>query len=257
MLLGGGMYCDATKLYRQEKNNINTLIGRKYNNSIFHDGHFALLEQYGLSRDKKILDIGSGDGALLKAMVQNYAVNCTAVERDTHCFANFQKYRAENTNIQYINQDIFDAVLEKDTYDLCTGIDTVWYVNEKEKLFQKILDALKVGGYLFFTDLISNEINKEAKDFFDHWSVPFPYSCKYMLKLMADLGFELIEYQDHTHLHHNVLCGLRDKLTRLNHHPHISRDSVGIYKKRVDNMLYALSKKHYMYYYFIYKKREG
>ncbi|WP_456271474.1 class I SAM-dependent DNA methyltransferase [Bacillus sp. AK031] len=110
----------------------------------------ALLELLGDVRNKKILDLGCGDGGFGSELLQMGINHYTGVDGST----NMIKYAQEESNSNkatFILSNLEELQIEDNEYDLILSRMVLHYIEELEPLMHKVYTALKPGGKFIFS----------------------------------------------------------------------------------------------------------
>ena len=110
----------------------------------------AVLQNLKLEPGNSILDIGFGNGYLLKKIIgQNVPVKIYGLE-----ISNDMLYKVKTNNIQNIKKGILELCLanisktsfENDLFDKAYTVNTIYFWNEMDKCFSEIKRILKPKG---------------------------------------------------------------------------------------------------------------
>jgi SAM-dependent methyltransferase len=108
-----------------------------------------------LEAGMRILDIGCGEGGVLKAFTER-GCNTVGVEFDQIRIDMGKQWLAseiEKDQILFISKDIYDIDAEKDMgghFDIIILKDVIEHIHDQAKLIQSLKILLKKGGYIFF-----------------------------------------------------------------------------------------------------------
>ena len=112
------------------------------------------LRDFGLSKlpwrpDMRVLDVGCGGGATIQDMLKLSAGSVI----DGVDYSEVSVAQSKELNQEYLGSrchisrgDVTKLPFEKNTYDLVTGVETVYFWPEVEKAFREILRVLKPQG---------------------------------------------------------------------------------------------------------------
>ena len=156
-------------------------------------------------KNKKVLDIGSGlGGVALKLAKEN---NCKVIGVDVEDLV--IKIARENLKKENIEEKVkFKKCLNLDelddkNFDIVYSKESILHVKDKNKLFKEIYNKLANGGELIIVDWFhreekySNEMEKFLK--FDGLQM-YLTKIDHYLKILKEIGFKDIEYNDYTKL---------------------------------------------------------
>jgi ubiquinone/menaquinone biosynthesis C-methylase UbiE len=110
----------------------------------------VLLELLGDVRNKKVMDLGCGDGGFGSDLLQLGVIHYTGVDGST----NMIKYAQENLmsdKADFILSNLEDLQTDDNEYDLILSRMVLHYIAELDPLMQKVYTALKPGGKFVFS----------------------------------------------------------------------------------------------------------
>jgi len=142
------VFAPAAKDFLHEIN-----VGYKYNDefSFIKDLWFDYLIKKQIGRvvnvRGKVLDIGCGDGRLLRRFV-DMGWDCWGVDisENAACYAKKYGYR-------FMNGDFESMEIEADSFDLVVSTSTLEHVYDPSSFIAKVLTVLKSGGYAFLAGI--------------------------------------------------------------------------------------------------------
>ena len=112
-------------------------------------------EKFPVHPGMRILEIGCGEGGVLKAFV-NKGCEGVGVELDAPRIADAKKFLAEDIaagRVQFVVKDIYQVEVEKDfggLFDIVLLKDVIEHIHDQEKLIGWMKNFLKPGGIVFF-----------------------------------------------------------------------------------------------------------
>ena len=181
---------------------------------------FELLGKF-IKKENRVLDIGCGNGRLLKFLITNYDGVDQSEELIKIAYKNYP-----NANFQVA--DVFHLPFEDASFDVVAGIAFLHHIPSREfrlKVLKEIHRVLKIGGILFLTnwnlfrwEIISHNIKRNKMNplhfFFSHDEMDagdfwMPYRTKEKIvpryyhhfrkqeiqKLCKEAGFNLFKYK--------------------------------------------------------------
>lgn len=97
------------------------------------------------SKDKTLLDLGSGTGLLINALTEDFK-QITAVEK----YENFSKFITQSESVSVINADVLNLELEQSQFDIVSlfGVMNCFNGEEAESIYKNITRYLKSDGQL-------------------------------------------------------------------------------------------------------------
>jgi len=115
--------------------------------SILDPGSISILETIGVQKSWRCLEVGGGGGSIAYWLSQHAAV-VVATDLDTRFLE-----RVPASNIEVRKHNVVTEPLEEDTYDLVHSRDVLEHIPEREAVLDKMVAALKPGGWLVAEDV--------------------------------------------------------------------------------------------------------
>jgi len=110
----------------------------------------TLLKNINIKPNDTILDIGFGNGYLIKKILdQNAPITIYGIEISNdmlHKVKRTQKKNVENGRLKLFLEDIGRTSFEKNTFDKIYTLNTIYFWDEMEKCFSAIKKILKPNG---------------------------------------------------------------------------------------------------------------
>lgn len=112
-------------------------------------------EKYPLKQGMRILEIGCGEGGVLKAFI-NKGCEGVGVELDAPRIEDAKKFMPEDIasgRIRFVVKDIYKVDVENDfngLFDIILLKDVIEHIHDQAKLIGWIKNFLKLGGIVFF-----------------------------------------------------------------------------------------------------------
>lgn len=112
-------------------------------------------EKYPLKQGMRILEIGCGEGGVLKAFI-NKGCEGVGVELDAPRIEDAKKFMPEDTasaRIRFVVKDIYKVDVENDfngLFDIILLKDVIEHIHDQTKLIGWMKNFLKPGGIVFF-----------------------------------------------------------------------------------------------------------
>lgn len=152
-----------------------------------------------------LLDIGCGTGLELESVYQRFpAVKVTGIDLSEDMLSKLRdKYN--NKDIELILSDYFECPLGIERYDAALSFETLHHFkyNKKGKLYEKLFQSIKQGGYYIECDYIAccneeeqiclehyeykRKVNRIPDDVFVH--IDIPLTLEHQKELMTSAGF--------------------------------------------------------------------
>ncbi|MCF8331158.1 MAG: class I SAM-dependent methyltransferase [Bacteroidales bacterium] len=153
-------------------------------NESFSDAQNNLIE-YCMSHlpevsDKKVLDLGCGNGMVSFYLAQNHNVNTVVgvdVNHNNVTIANAEKIKRETPNVYFIIDDAQNLTqIEDDSFDILINIESAFHYPNKDQFMDEVHRVLKPGGQFIIADIVRTKkgnlwLRKWKKRMnFNHWS---------------------------------------------------------------------------------------
>lgn len=158
--------------------------------------------------EEEIEIIGCGTGLELKAIYNRFPdVKITGIDLSRDMLRRLkEKYTSKD--IRTIEADYFDYPFENEQYDAALSFETLHHFKyeKKQKIYKKLFQAIKHGGYYIECDYIScsseeeeiclkfyeykRTINKIPDDLFVH--IDIPLTLQHQIELMKNAGFKAV-----------------------------------------------------------------
>jgi SAM-dependent methyltransferase len=111
-------------------------------------------EKYPIKVGMRVLEIGAGEGGVLKAFVNKGCIG-VGVELEAQRVVNgslWLKDDIENRKISFFVKDIYDADIADlgGKFDLIVLKDVIEHIHDQQKLIEKLKSFLKPGGVIYF-----------------------------------------------------------------------------------------------------------
>ena len=159
-----------------------------------------------------VLDLGCGTGLELEALFDiNPTAKVTGIDL-TEAMLNALKDKFPGKSITTVCGSYFDVPFGEDVFDGAVSVESLHHFSEEEKLplYEKLLRALKSGGYFVLTDFFSDtdeqedffrreliRLRKEQNlpdDVFYHYDTPM--TVEHEKKILLTAGFSKVEELD-------------------------------------------------------------
>ncbi|MBW2996188.1 class I SAM-dependent methyltransferase [Candidatus Woesearchaeota archaeon] len=113
-----------------------------------------LFEQIELKDDDVVLDLGTGNGKLLREVgKRDFACRLIGIDFSKEMLDEArEKLKQENLNAQLIQRTLPDIGLKKESVDYVISNIALHHVKDKKKLYSAIYNVLKKGGKLVYVD---------------------------------------------------------------------------------------------------------
>ena len=115
--------------------------------AVLDPGSIRVLETVGVQKTWQCLEVGGGGGSIAYWLSQHAAV-VVATDLDTRFLA-----RVPASNLEVRTHNVVTEPLEENTYDLVHSRDVLEHIPEREAVLDKMVAALKPGGWLVAEDV--------------------------------------------------------------------------------------------------------
>lgn len=162
---------ETSNYYPQEYKAYDSIKIRKNNDKVFPlnvvKGRLAWAKHLDIKPISKILDIGSGNGANMLFLRNNYDVELTGIEPN-HIAANIGKKQGLNIHIGYL--DDFSA---KEKFDIIYLTHVIEHLKDPVYSLKKINKMLKNGGKLVVCTPNTSSLERHLfRKYWDGWDTP-------------------------------------------------------------------------------------
>jgi ubiquinone/menaquinone biosynthesis C-methylase UbiE len=168
-------------------------ITTKIMNIVNQKQYTAVLKNIHLKPDNVVLDIGFGNGYLIKKLFeQNVPVTIHGIEISNDMINKVtitNKQNIENGRLKLVLENINKTSFEENMFDKIYTINTIYFWNELEKSFAEIKRILKLGGIFMNVIYTKEYLNKiiYTKYGFNK------YGVEEIEKITKDNGMKIIE----------------------------------------------------------------
>ena len=102
-----------------------------------------------LFKNKKVLDLGCGTGEV-DIILNSFGAKCYCYDFNEISInrANFLKNKYKIKNLFFKKKNIEDLKIKKEFYDISVSFGVLAHVYDQEKLFRKLSESTKKGGYI-------------------------------------------------------------------------------------------------------------
>ncbi|KAF1290327.1 methyltransferase type 11 [Enterococcus sp. CU9D] len=152
-----------------------------------------------------LLDIGCGTGLELNSIYRKYPkIKVTGIDLSEDML-NQLRAKYNNKDINLIADDYFEHSLKKEVYDVALSVQTLHHFKyeKKKKIYGKLFNTIKAGGYYIECDYMASCIEEEQlclelyeykhnkfnipEDEFIH--VDIPLTLEHQIELLKSAGF--------------------------------------------------------------------
>lgn len=143
-----------------------------------------------LDDGSSVLDIGCGAGVpVTRSLAKKFAVTGVDVSREMLRLA-----RANVPNASFVRSDITSVEFDESSFDAVVAFFSLFHIPREDhaRLFRRIRDWLKPGGYLMCTLSLDSETGYTQDDFFGakmYWS---NYGLPEYEEMLKGIGFTML-----------------------------------------------------------------
>lgn len=154
------------------------------------------------TRDRRLLDVGSGRGGPAIRLADQFGFDVTGVDLVGY---NVRRARANaaarGVDTTFLVGDATDLPIQSGSLTACTAIDALVYLPDREAVVGEIADALEPGGVLVFSDLVAaTGLDERTRDavarFGEAWDMPSPGTVPDYERALESAGFDVITVED-------------------------------------------------------------
>jgi len=116
---------------------------------------------------KNIAELGCGGGMNIRALLDEYKDSfVSAIDYSPLSVAEAKKNNKGHTNrCEIMQDDVSKLSLEKDSYDLATAFETVYFWPGIKDCFTNVYNILKKGGYFLIVNELSGDDKEEGEKY--------------------------------------------------------------------------------------------
>jgi ubiquinone/menaquinone biosynthesis C-methylase UbiE len=139
-------------------------IAAKIMNIINREQYKTVLENINIQSNKTILDIGFGNGYLIRKILKNNGVTVYGIEISNDMLIKMEKieYRnRENGRLKLFLKSIDNTQFERESFDIIYTVNTIYFWNDPKTCFAEIKRILKPNGIFInalYTEAYLNKI---------------------------------------------------------------------------------------------------
>jgi 2-polyprenyl-3-methyl-5-hydroxy-6-metoxy-1,4-benzoquinol methylase len=115
--------------------------------AVLDPGSIRIFETIGIERSWRCLEVGGGGGSIAHWLSQ-HAAHVVATDLDTRYLE-----RVPASNLEIRKHDAAKDPFESGAYDLVHSRDVLEHIPEREAVLDKMVDAMKPGGWLVAEDV--------------------------------------------------------------------------------------------------------
>lgn len=169
------------------------------------EGAQDIIKKLSLEKGQAVLDIGCGLGAIDFMVAKDHGVNVLGVDIAPQMFmraindACSDKYAKDNGKVFFVLDDCQTCEFGDGMFDVVMSYTSLIHIEDKPKLYKRILKWLKPGGQLLISEFCKKEgelsaafVEDNKKSSFFYWTI------KDYEALLKETGFTDVLAEDHT-----------------------------------------------------------
>lgn len=154
--------------------------------------------------DWRVLDMGAGYGGSARYLAENHGCHVTALnlsEVENERNRSINRARKLDTLIEVVDGSFESVPGPDESFDVVWSQDAFLHSGEREKVLREAIRVLKPGGVLIFTDPMAKDDCPEGvlDPILERIHLDSLGSPGFYQEAAADLGLDLIAFEDHTH----------------------------------------------------------
>lgn len=178
-----------------------------------------VLEHVTLPPGSKILDVGSGIGGHSFIMAELFQSHVHGIDLSNNMMEVAKRHLESRPNlknrIKFEIKDCTTCSFEENSFDLIYSRDALLHIERKDQLFQNILNWLRPGGQILFTDYVRGEdgrlYSEEFKQYLEQRAYHMVTLSEYQ-NILLQAGFKDIIVEDWNQEFKEALQSELDKL---------------------------------------------
>ncbi|KAF1772107.1 S-adenosyl-L-methionine-dependent methyltransferase [Phytophthora cactorum] len=156
------------------------------------------------SKEKKVLDIGTGFGGTARLLAHRSGCKVDALELQpdlSEAGRELTRRCGLSDHVTHLNGDFLELPLQENGYDAVVGLLCFLHIGHWRQLFQRCYDSLKPGGFLYVDDFF---LRGESLTNEDELTLKQDIYCADLLRqdeiraVLKACGFEKLDFQDVT-----------------------------------------------------------
>lgn len=113
------------------------------------------LDRIGIRNRDRVLDVGCGQGIMLKRMEKTYKIEGIGIDVSPVCI-NYAKKCFSDSHINYEVGDIKKTLFESESFNLIVSFDVLEHIEAQKKALSEMARVVKPGGKIFIYTLNKN-----------------------------------------------------------------------------------------------------
>jgi cyclopropane fatty-acyl-phospholipid synthase-like methyltransferase len=177
-----------------------------------HDHIPYLVKPFGMNPAMSVLDLGAGLGGAARLMVEEYGAWITGMEpnkvlAEAGMDRSIMAGMAKQAPISHYDPETFTL---RQRFDCVFAKETFFTVEQKARLFEVVINALKPRGQLLFTDYVRDADHGAEENIFTAWAAheparPHIWQVKDYESLLNMRGLDIRTVEDITDVHKKLI----------------------------------------------------
>jgi ArsR family transcriptional regulator len=142
----------------------------------------------GLLELGEVLDVGSGDGALVELLAPRTR-SITGLDRSVRVVEAARQRLGEMTNVRFVQGDMHEIPFDDDTFDTVLLLNALSYAHDAGRVLSECARVLRPGGSFVAQTLLKHPFAEQVKPF-DHLNLGF--EVEDLEQMMRAAGFTSI-----------------------------------------------------------------
>lgn len=150
---------------------------------------------------EQVIDLGCGGGRNVEKLMERYpqafVIGADYSELSAETARKHNSEAIRKGRCQIIQADVSDLKLEKESYDLATAFETIYFWPGLSRCFRQVSSILKESGYFLIVNE-SDGLDQTAKKFETIIDGMTLYTADHIKAALEEAGFEIVSCTHHT-----------------------------------------------------------
>ena len=172
----------------------------------FHVRGAAVSQELAGTIDLKgasVLDVGCGLGGPCRMLADEFDCKCTGIDLSAEYIGTatkLSKLVGLSDRTTFVQGNATDLPFEEKTFDVVWTQHVQMNIPDKDKFYFEIFRVLKPGGYLLYYDIFKNREGEIGypMPWASNGGQSFLFKSEDMERILSDLGFSKVHFQDQT-----------------------------------------------------------
>ena len=163
-----------------------------------------LAERLPATNGLRLLDLGCGRGGPSLYLAEAHGFDVTGIDLVPYNVATARENApARDVSAEFIVGDASHLPFKTETFTVCTAIDSVVYLPDKQAFFEEVATVLQDDGHIIISDLvmaddIDDQEAAEVEEFADAWDMPPLLPLQKHRSVIERAGLTVREVEDIT-----------------------------------------------------------